>query len=334
MRLVSVVTPCFEEEANVRELHRRVRDVFAALPGYDYEHIFIDNASRDGTAERVKAIAAADARVKLIVNARNFGHVRSPVYGMLQASGDAVVLMASDLQDPPELIPAFIDAWERGHKVVFGIKKQTTEPLPMRLVRKWYYDLIGRLADIELARDATGFGLYDRAVIEVLERIDDPYPYLRGLVSEIGFEAARVEFVKPARKRGRSKNSFYTLYDLAMLGITSHSKVPLRLAAMLGFAMAGVSLCVAVAYLVAKLVFWKEFQLGLAPLVVGLFFFSSVQLFFVGVIGEYIGAIYTQVLRRPLVVEKERVNFDDGDGARPAAAPRLAGARLEDGRLS
>lgn len=333
MKRISVVTPCFNEEANVRELHRRIRDVFASLPGYDYEHIFIDNASRDRTVERIKAIAAEDPRVKLIVNARNFGHVRSPVHGMLQGSGDAVVLMASDLQDPPELIRSFVERWERGYRVVLAIKKQTTESLAMRLVRKWYYDLVGTLSEIELARDNTGFGLYDRQVMDVLAKIDDPYPYLRGLVSDIGFEAARVEFVKPARKRGISKNNLYTLYDLAMLGITSHSKVPLRLAAMLGFATAGLSLCVALAYFVAKLLFWNEFQLGLAPLVIGLFFFSSVQLFFIGVIGEYVGAIHTQVLKRPLVVEKERVNFGEAsEGA--AASERLpALRRVEEGPL-
>ncbi len=310
MKLISVVTPCFNEEANVGELHRRVREAFAALPGYEYEHIFVDNASRDGTVARVKAIAAVDRRVKLIVNARNFGHVRSPVHGVLQAGGDAVILMASDLQDPPELIVDFVREWERGHKVVLGIKTQTIESLPMRLVRKAYYDLVGWLAEIDLARDNTGFGLYDRAVVDIIAQIDDPYPYLRGLVSDIGFEAAHVPFVKPARKRGLTKNNFYTLYDLAMLGITSHSKLPLRIAALLGFAMSGVSLCVAIAYLVAKFLYWNKFELGLAPLVVGLFFFSSVQLFFIGVIGEYIGAIHTQVLKRPLVVEKERVNFE------------------------
>jgi glycosyltransferase involved in cell wall biosynthesis len=319
MKHISVVTPCFNEEGNVAELYRRIRDVFASLPQYEYEHVFIDNASQDGTAAKVKELAARDPRVKLIVNARNFGHVRSPVYGMLQASGDAVILMASDLQDPPELIRPFLEEWERGHKVVLAIKRQTTESPVMRVVRRWYYDLVCRLSEVELARDNTGFGLYDRAVIDVLARIDDPYPYLRGLVSDIGFEAAKVPFDKPARKRGITKNNFYTLYDLAMLGITSHSKVPLRLAAMLGFATAGLSFLVALAYLVAKLLYWNEFQLGIAPLVIGLFFFSSVQLFFIGVIGEYVGAIHTQVLKRPLVVEKERVNFDAPSRSAPSA---------------
>ena len=311
MKLISVVTPCLNEAGNVTELHQRIQAQFAQLPGYDYEHVFIDNASTDRTVDEVKALAAVDPHVKLIVNARNFGHVRSPVYGMLQASGDAVILMASDLQDPPELIAPFVREWEKGFKVVLGIKEQTVESFAMRLVRKWYYDLVCTLSEIELARDNTGFGLYDRTVIDVLSEIDDPYPYLRGLVSDIGFTAAKVPFLKPARKRGITKNNFYTLYDLAMLGITSHSKVPLRLAAMLGFVLSGVSLCVALGYLVAKLLWWSKFSLGMAPVVIGLFFFSSVQLFFIGIIGEYVGAIHTQVLKRPLVVERERVNFEE-----------------------
>jgi glycosyltransferase involved in cell wall biosynthesis len=328
VKRISVVTPCFNEEDNVGELHRRIRAVFAELPDYDYEHIFVDNASRDGTVARVKALAAQDPHVKLIVNARNFGHVRSPAHGLLQASGDAVVLMASDLQDPPELIRGFVEKWEQGYKIVLGVKAQTEESAVMRFVRKRYYDLLGKLSEIELTRDCTGFGLYDREVVNVVGEIDDPYPYLRGLISEIGFEPAKIEFVKPARRRGISTNNFYTLYDLAMLGITSHSKVPLRLATMLGFAMSGVSLFVAVAYLVAKLLFWQQFSLGMAPLVIGVFLLASVQLFFIGIIGEYVGAIHTQVLKRPLVVEKERVNFEERGArstvqlARPRDVPR------------
>jgi glycosyltransferase involved in cell wall biosynthesis len=309
VKRISVVTPCFNEEANVDELHERIRAAFAALPAYQYEHIYIDNASTDRTVEKVKAIAARDPRVKLIVNARNFGHVRSPAHGILQAGGDAVIAMASDLQDPPELIPEFLRKWEEGFRVVLGIKTQTVESVTMRLVRKWYYDLVCYLSEVKLTRDNTGFGLYDRTVVDVLAQIDDPYPYLRGLVSDIGFEAAGVPFVKPARTRGITKNNFYTLYDLAMLGITSHSKVPLRLATMLGFAMSAASFLVAAGYFVAKLLFWNQFSLGMAPLVIGLFFFSSVQLLFIGIIGEYVGNIHTQVLKRPLVVEKERVNF-------------------------
>jgi glycosyltransferase involved in cell wall biosynthesis len=309
-KLISVVTPCFNEAGNVTELHERIAAQFAQLPDYDYEHIYIDNASTDSTVAEVKAIAAKDPHVKLIVNARNFGHVRSPMHGMLQARGDAVILMASDLQDPPELILPFVREWERGFKVVLAIKEQTEESVVWRYVRKTYYDLVCKLSEIELARDNTGFGLYDRAVVDVLSKIEDPYPYLRGLVCEIGFEAAKIGFLKPARTRGITSHNFYALYDHAMLGITSHSKVPLRLATMLGFAFSAMSLVVAMIYLVLKLVWWNQFSLGMAPLVIGLFLFSSVQLFFIGIIGEYVGNIHTQVLKRPLVVEKERIGFD------------------------
>lgn len=309
MPLISVVTPCYNEEDNVAELHRVIRDIFASLPGYDYEHIYIDNSSRDRTVEILREVARLDKKVKVIVNSRNFGHVRSPVYGLLQARGDAAILMASDFQDPPELIREFIARWEEGYKIVLGVKTQTKETLAMLLIRKMYYEFIGRLSEIELTKNNTGFGLYDRQILDIVREINDPYPYFRGLVSDIGFESAKVEFVKPARKRGITKNNFYTLYDLAMLGITNHSKVPLRLATMLGFSMSALSLFIAFGYFVAKLILWNTFTLGTAPLIIGLFLFSSVQLFFIGIIGEYIGSIHTQVLKRPLVIEKERINF-------------------------
>lgn len=309
MSLISVVTPCYNEEDNVLELYRQIRDIFDTLPGYDYEHIYIDNSSRDRTVELIKGITKEDKRVKLIVNARNFGHIRSPNYGMLQASGDAVILMASDLQDPPQLITDFIRKWEEGFKIVLAVKTKTQESFIMRIVRNAFYHFISRLSEIELTKNNTGFGLYDRQVIEIVRKIDDPYPYFRGMVSDIGFESAKIEFYKPARKRGISSNNFYTLYDIAMLGITNYSKIPLRLATMAGFSLAFLSLLVAVGYLVAKLLFWNTFSMGMAPLIIGIFFFSSVQLFFIGIIGEYIGSIHTQVLKRPLVIEKERVNF-------------------------
>jgi glycosyltransferase involved in cell wall biosynthesis len=309
MPLISIVTPCYNEEENVRELYLKILEVFDGLTGYNYEHIYIDNCSRDRTVELVKELCREDRRVKLIVNARNFGHIRSPVYGMLQASGDAVILMASDLQDPPELIKDFVGKWEEGYKVVLGVKTKTQESFMMSLVRNSFYEFISRLSEIELTKNNTGFGLYDRQIIEIIRQLDDPYPYFRGMVSDIGFERVTVQFYKPARKRGFSKNNFYTLYDIAMLGITNHSKVPLRLATMTGFFLSFLSLLVALGYLAAKLIFWYTFSLGMAPLIIGIFFFSSVQLFFIGILGEYIGSIHTQVLKRPLVVEKERVNF-------------------------
>jgi len=310
MPLISVVMPCYNEEENVDEVYRRVKETFATLPGYRYEHIFIDNDSHDTTVEKIKRIAREDKRVKLIVNARNFGHIRSPYYGILQASGDAVILMVSDLQDPPEMIVDFIRKWEEGFKIVIGVKTQSRETAAMFFIRKMYYNLIGKLSEIELTKNFTGFGLYDRKVVDILKEINDPYPYLRGLIAEIGFKRAEIEYTQPARLRGFTKNNFYTLYDMAMLGITSHSKVPLRLAAMIGFLVSIISLLVAIGYLIAKLVWWNTFSLGTAPLIIGLFFFSSVQLFFIGIIGEYIGSIHTQILKRPLVVEKERVNCD------------------------
>lgn len=308
--LISIVTPCFNEAANVEELISRVRESVGSLAGYEYEHIFIDNASTDGTVERIKTLAGNDHRVKLIVNVRNFGHIRSPVHALMQAKGDLVVGMASDLQDPPELIPEFVAKWEAGYKIVVGVKPKTREAPVMAAVRRLYYRTLGRIANVDLIPNYTGFGLYDRQVIEIVRRIDDPYPYFRGLISELGIPYATVVFEQPKRVRGITKNNFYTLYDLAMLGITSHSKVPVRLATMVGFALSVGSLAISLTYLLLKLLFWDYFSVGTAPLLIGLFFFASVQLFFIGIIGEYVAAIHTQVMRRPLVIEKERINFD------------------------
>lgn len=309
MKHISIVTPCYNEQDNVRNLYESVKKIFAELGNYTYEHIFIDNASKDRTVAVLKEIAAEDQNVKVIVNARNFGHIRSPYHALLQATGDAVIAMASDFQDPPALIPDFLKKWEEGCKIVLGVKTESDETWPMFVVRAAYYRLVARLSDVELVRNFTGFGLYDRQVIEVLRQIDDPYPYFRGLIADIGFESYKISFRQPTRKRGITKNNFYTLYDLAMLGITNHSKVPLRLATMAGFVMSALSLLAAFGYFVAKLLFWEWLTAGIAPLIISLFFFSSVQLFFIGILGEYIGAIHTQVQKRPLVVEKERINF-------------------------
>ncbi len=310
-KVVSIVMPCFNEEDNVREACKRIREVFDALPQYDYEHIFTDNASTDRTVPILREIAAQDKRVKVIVNARNFGHIRSPFHGYLQAKGDAVIAIVSDLQDPPELIPKFLEKWEQGYKIVAGVKTGSEESKALRAVRKLYYALLGRVAEVELIQHFHGFGLYDRKIVEVFRTTAGPYPYMRGLICEIGFERAEIEYVQPTRKRGITKNNFYSLYDNAMLGMTSHSKVPLRLATFTGFCLAAISLLVALIYFAYKLIFWNNFQVGMAPLVIGIFFFSAVQLFFTGILGEYIGAIHTQVIHRPLVIEKERINFDD-----------------------
>ncbi len=309
-KLISIVTPCYNEEDNVDELHQRVRDVMLTLP-YDYEHIYIDNASTDSTVARVKSLAARDKRVKLIVNARNFGHIRSPYYGVLQSHGDACVLIASDLQDPPEMIANFIQKWEEGFKTVLAVKPESEETSLMFFLRKTYYRFITRISEVPLVPNATGAGLFDRAVIDILRTVNDSYPYFRGLLCEIGYPIGTVAFKQPKRQRGITKNNFYTLYDIAMLGITNHSKMPLRVMAMGGFLLSFMSLLVAIFFLFAKLFFWNSFQLGTAPILIGIFFFAAIQTFFIGVLGEYIGSIHTQVRNMPLVVEMERVNFDE-----------------------
>lgn len=307
-KIISIVTPCYNEEENIDELYNRIVAVMATLP-YDYEHICIDNASTDSTVKKIKAIAALDKRVKLIVNSRNFGHIKSPYYGILQSSGDACILIASDLQDPPEMIFEFINKWEEGFKTVLAVKPESEESSIMFFLRKIYYRFITRISEVPLVQNATGAGLFDRAVINILRDIQDPYPYFRGLLCEIGFTIAMVPFKQPRRKRGITKNNFYTLYDIAMLGITNHSKLPLRLMAMSGFLLSFLSLLVAFIFLIAKILYWNSFQFGAAPMLIGIFFFGAIQTFFIGVLGEYVASIHTQVRKMPLVVEIERVNF-------------------------
>jgi glycosyltransferase involved in cell wall biosynthesis len=309
--LLSVVIPCFNEQDNVVPLASRIAEVLAGAGVDDYELLFIDNASVDDTVARIKALCAADRRVKLIVNARNFGHVRSPYHGILQAGGDAVICMAADFQDPPEMLPSFIAKWREGCKVVVAVKQTSGESRLMWGLRSAYYRVSRRMADVELIENYTGFGLYDRQFVEIARSLEDPYPYFRGLIAELGMAIGTVPYIQPRRARGLTKNNFYTLYDVAMLGITSHSKVPIRLATMVGFTLSALSLLVSIGYFVLKLMFWDRFVLGTAPLLIGFFFFASVQMFFIGLIGEYVAAIHTRVMKRPLVVEKERVNFDE-----------------------
>ena len=306
---ISILTPCYNEQENVVPLYETIMGIMAGVDGLDYEHIYIDNASTDGTVTKLRDLAAKDKRVKVILNARNFGHIRSPFYGLLQADGDAVIYMASDFQDPPDLIPKLIDGWQRGAKAVLAIKDSSDESGLFFVLRRFYYRLVERLADVRTYQNFTGFGLYDRAVVEYCRSLEDPYPYFRGIIAETGLPTEEVHYHQPVRKRGITKNNFYTLYDMAMLGITNHSKIPLRLATMSGFLMSVLSLLVGIIYLIYKLLFWQQFPAGTAPLVIGLFFFASVQLFFIGILGEYIGSIHTQVHKRPLVVEKERLNF-------------------------
>lgn len=311
MKKISVITPCYNEEGNVEILYDRVKAQFEKLKDkYSYEHVFIDNASTDHTVDILRRMAKEDKRVKVIVNAANFGHIRSPFYGMKQCYGDAVIFMVADLQDPPELIPEFLSKWEEGHTVVVAVKNKSKENVLMFSARKVFYALVRKMSETPLIDNFTGFGLYDRRFMDILRENDDPYPYLRGFVAEYGGDIAVVYFTQPKRLHGRTKNNFYTLWDYAMLGFVNHSKVPLRLATFTGFLIAGISLLVSLFYLIYKLCYWDEFQLGNAPMVIGIFFFSAVQLIFIGILGEYIGAILTQVRKRPLVVEKERINFD------------------------
>lgn len=308
-KLISILTPCLNESGNVDELYARIIKAIEPLKQYEFEIIFIDNSSEDDTVERLRKMAALDTRVKVIINQRNFGYLRSPYWGMMQTSGEATIAMSSDLQDPPELIPSFLAEWEMGWKVVLATKPVSyTNPL-LHLVRRAYYKILDGISDVKLVRDATGFGLYDKVVLDQIRNIADPYPYLRGMICEFGYPIKTLPFEQPRRRSGISKNNFYILFDLAMLGIVSHSKVPLRLATFIGIVFGGLSFFIGIYYLTMKLFYWESFSLGLAPLVVGFFFVSGLLLIFLGLLGEYIGSIHTYVRRHPIVIEKERINF-------------------------
>ncbi len=310
MKLISVVSPCYNEEGNIEILTERVRELFANLPQYRYEHIIIDNHSTDRTVDILRGIAKDDPHVKVIVNARNFGHIRSPQHAFFEAKGDAVIVLPSDLQDPPEMILDFLREWEAGYPIVVGIKNTSDENGLMYHIRSVYYKTVARLTDVQVLEHFTGFGLYDRQVVDIMRRdFHDPQPYFRGQIAEIGLPHKALYYHQKSRMRGITKNNFYTLYDLAMLGITNLSKVPLRLVIFGGFVFAFLSLVAGFGYLIAKLIFWNSFQMGLAPTMIGLFFLGSVQLVALGIIGEYVGSIHTIVQGRPLVTEKERINF-------------------------
>lgn len=308
-KLISIVTPCYNEEENIAELYARISKTINSLNEYSFEILFIDNASTDNTAAAIKGLCAKDSRVKLIVNNRNFGHIRSPYWGIIQSTGVATIYLASDLQDPPEYIEQFIAEWQRGWKIVLASKPVSQTNFLFHSLRKLYYRLLDSISDIDLVKDTTGFGIYDRQVLDYVRQINDPYPYLRGLICELGFPIKTIEFNQPRRARGISKNNFYTLYDIAMLGIVSHSLVPLRIASMLGLMVGGISFFVGLLYFVLKLIYWDSFPIGMAPLIIGIFFMFGILFVSIGLLGEYIGSIHAYVKNRPIVVEKERINF-------------------------
>jgi glycosyltransferase involved in cell wall biosynthesis len=309
-KTISIITPCYNEEANVMNLYKQVRQVMADIGTYPYEHIFIDNHSSDNTVAILKSIASQDPNVKIIVNARNFGHIRSPIHALFAARGDAVISIVADLQDPPAMIHEFIRAWENGASCVLGIKRSSEENTMMFWLRRQYYKLADRLSSVDTIQNFTGFGLYDRKVVELIRSFDDPYPYFRGMIAEIGLPTVKLMYDQPVRRFGVTKNNWYTLYDIGMLGIINYSKIPLRLATFAGFAGAVLSFLIALGYLIAKLIYWKTFTVGVAPMIIGIFFIQSLLLVFLGVMGEYIGAIYTQLQHRPYAVELERINFE------------------------
>lgn len=318
MKTISIVVPCYNEEENVIPLSRAITALFEKeLADYRYELIFIDNDSRDRTRELLRGLCQSDPDIKAIFNAKNFGQFNSTYYAMLQTSGDCTILMAADFQDPVEMIPQYVREWESGYKIVIGIKKSSQENKFMYWLRGCYYKLIKKLSDVEQIEQFTGFGLYDAKFIQVLRGLNDPTPFLRGIVAELGFKRKEIPYEQPLRRAGKTSNNFYRLYDAAMLSITSYTKVGLRLATIFGSICAGLSMVVALVYLVMKLIWWDRFPAGMAPMLIGMLFLGSIQIFFIGLLGEYIMSINQRVMKRPLVIEEERLNFgrDEKSGA-------------------
>lgn len=309
---ISVVIPTYNEEANVVPLSKAIIETMERdLPEYDYEILFIDNHSQDNTKVLLRGLCADNPRIKAIFNAKNFGQARSPVYGMKQAYGDCVIRMCADFQDPVEMIVQFVRHWEQGHKIVIGVKKASKEKRIMYGIRSVYYKLINKITDIDHIEHFTGFGLYDKKFVDVVRDLHDPMPYLRGIIAELGFDYYAIPYTQPRRRAGKSKNNFYSLYDYAMIGITSYSKVVLRLATFVGFGVAGLSVLGGIVCLILKLLYWDRYSAGIAPMLIGMFFLSALQLIFIGFLGEYVLSINTRVLDRPLVVEEERLNFEE-----------------------
>lgn len=312
MKKISILIPCFNEVDNVVPMSEAVVKIMTEeLPQYDYELLFIDNCSQDGTRDRLEEICAANKKIKAIFNVTNFGQFNSPFYGMCQTTGDCTISMCCDFQDPVEMIPKFVEEWENGYKIVCGIKSSSKENGLLYLLRTVYYKMIRNMSSVKMIEHFTGFGLYDKSFITLISQLDDPIPFLRGIVAEYGFKRKDIEYEQALRRAGKTSNNFYTLYDAAMLSVTSYTKVLLRLATWIGFLCSGVSLVIAFIYLVLKLTHWDQFTAGYAPMVIGVFSLGSLQLFFIGLLGEYILNINTRVMHRPLVVEEKRINFDE-----------------------
>ena len=312
MKTISVVVPCYNEEENVEALADGLRNLFKKdLQNYEYEIIFIDNDSNDNTRDLIRKLCVDDQRIKGIFNAKNFGQFNSPYYAMLQSTGDCTILMAADFQDPLDMVPKFVKEWEGGYKIVIGIKKSSQENKLMYWLRGCYYKMIKKLSNVEQIEQFTGFGLYDKRFIQVMRELDDPTPFLRGIVAELGFRRKEIPYEQQLRRVGKTSNNFYKLYDAAMLSFTSYTKVGLRLATIFGSICCAVSILVAFIYLVMKLMYWDRFVAGMAPLLIGMCFLGSAQIFFIGVVGEYILSINSRVMKRPLVVEEERINFKE-----------------------
>lgn len=310
MKKISILTPTYNEAENIEKLCDSIKNEMSKLD-YDYEHIVIDNSSNDGTIEILKKLCHKDKKLKLIINNRNYGHLNSPFYGILQTEADATIYLSSDFQDPPELIPEYIKLWEQGNKVVLGQKNKTEENFLIKFLRHYYYLTLSKISNSNLTLNTTGSGIFDRSVIQNLKTVDDPIPYLRGLITEIEGNIKLLKFDQPKRRKGKTKNNFLTLFDVAMIGVVKHSKFPLRLMTLTGFIISFISIIVSIIFFFYKILFWNSFDLGVAPIVIGLFFFSGFQIFLLGLVGEYISVILSHVRKLPLVIEKERINFED-----------------------
>ena len=311
MKKISILIPCYNELENVGPMSQAIVEMMTTnLPQYDYELVFIDNDSTDGTRDALRTICAANPKIKAIFNAKNFGQFNSPYYGVLQVTGDCVIQMCCDFQDPVELIPQYVKEWENGYKIVIGIKTSSKENSVMRFLRTCYYKVIKKMSDVEQIEHFTGSGLYDRAFIEVMRKLEDPTPFMRGIVAELGFKRKEIPYEQPKRRAGKTHNNFYSLYDAAMLSITSYTKIGLRLATLAGAAIGALSFVLGIIYLILKIMYWDRFPAGTAPILLGMLFLGAVQLFFIGFMGEYILNINKRVMKRPLVVEEERLNFD------------------------